>query len=144
MRLLKLVLPLVILLFGVGNSIAQKDSDITAFWRTFRQAALTSNYDRVASVTRFPFEVRGPDDSDPIKHYNRKAFPVIFKRVLSQPLSLTSEGRIITKSMLEVIEYKTEIIPTDYLTPSIIRVNQLQFTRIDDHWLFTRAYLEEY
>jgi hypothetical protein len=98
---------------------------------------------QVTLMTRFPFEVRGPDDSDPIKHYDRKKFRVIFKRVVVQPVLLPSNRKFISKSMLKVIDDKRDITTVDYQTPTIFQVEQFEFERIEGHWFLTRAYLEE-
>ena len=143
MRLVKLFFPLFFVLSCVVASAAEIDSGGNQFWHKFRQAVLANKVDQVSSLTRFPFEVRGPDDSDPVKNYNRKSFGGIFKRVVVQPVLLPSKGKFITKSMLQVVDEKTEITDKDYMTPEAFQVEQFEFQRIRGQWFFTRAYLEE-
>jgi hypothetical protein len=143
MRLVKPLFPIFFILICVAASAAEIGSSGDQFWHNFRQAVLANNVDQVSSLTRFPFEVRGPDDSDPVKNYNRKSFGGIFKRVVVQPVLLPIKGKFITKSMLQVIDDKKEITDKDYMTPEAFQVEQFEFQRISGQWFFTRAYLEE-
>jgi hypothetical protein len=121
----------------------QESPDVKDFWHSFRQAVLRNSIDQVSALTHFPFEVRGPDESDPIVFYDRKGFRNIFKRVVVQPVYVRSNGKSLVKSMLQVIEEKTDIIPADYLTSESMQIEQFEFQRIKGRWCFTRAYLEE-
>lgn len=143
MRLVKLFFPLLIVLISLTASAAEIEVSGNQFWHKFRQAVLANKVDQISSLTRFPFEVRGPDDSDPVKNYNRKSFGGIFKRVVVQPVLLPSNGNFITKSMLQVIDDKKEITDKDYMIPEAFQVEQFEFQRIRGQWFFTRAYLEE-
>jgi len=139
----KTVLPVILALFCVVCSAAVKDSGSNQYWSTFRQAVLDNNKEKIVAMTRFPFEVRGPDDSDPLKHYDRKGFLAIYERLVAQPVFLPSDGKIISKSMRQLIGEKKEITPADYLTSDSIQFHQFEFKRIKGKWFFTRAYLEE-
>jgi hypothetical protein len=74
MRAFKIILPIILALFCVVCSAAEKDSGYSQYWGEFRQAVLDNDKGKIADLTRFPFEVRGPDDSDPVKKYDTKGF----------------------------------------------------------------------
>jgi hypothetical protein len=109
----------------------------------FRQAVMDNAIDKIALMTHFPFEVRGPDDSDPVKTYDRTGFASIYKRLVTQTAYLPSAGQIISKSMQELIRGKKVITQADFLDENMMRFQQFEFTRIKGRWWFTRAYLEE-
>jgi len=132
------------LLIAPGASGVETDSDDQKFWHSFRQAVLEENYAKISSMTRFPFPVRGPDDSDPVKLHDQKSFLQALKKLLSQPVSLVSDRAIVTKTMIEVIRSKMKLARADYLNPETIRIHQFQFRHIEGRWLFTRAYLEDF
>jgi hypothetical protein len=122
---------------------AGKQTDATVFFHTFRHAVKSNNIEQVSTLTRFPFEVRGPDDSDPVRRFDRKGFPAILKRVLVQPVFVTADGKSVTKSMLQIVEEKRDLEEKDYDSPNFFRIEQFEFQRIRGRWAFTRAYLEE-
>lgn len=153
MHIFRMVLVVFLLSCGIGTT-AQIDSaprmgtspqvnapdmntDAAPYWRAFRQAVLDDNKDKLFSLTRFPFEVRGPHASDPVDYYDRSCFAAIFRRVVVQRVALPSGE----KSMLQLINEKSEIGPADYQSPDAIQVHQFEFRRINGEWLFTRAYL---
>lgn len=142
MHALRLLLPLILLISG-ACSAEESDTGLQSFWADFRQAVLDNDKDKIASMTHFPFEVRGPDDSDPVKHYDRTGFLAIYERLVVQRIYLASAGQFVSKSMRELIGGKSEITPGDFLTKNVIRFQQFEFERIKGRWRFTRAYLEE-
>lgn len=144
MRILIFTLFLALSSFPAHSSGSDPASDAPAFCRSFREAVLDHDCDRVASMTEFPLEVRGPSDSDPVRRYSRKAFPVIFQQILDQPVSLVSGGMIATKTMLEVIREKQEISAKDVKNGNMLRIQQLQFRRVHGKWLLIRTYLEPF
>lgn len=143
MNACKAILPVILALLCVVCSAAGKDYSCNQYWSTFRQAVLDNDKGRLAGMTRFPFEVRGPDDSDPVRQYDAKGFLAIYERLVAQPVFLPREGKIVSKSMRQLIDEKKEITPDDYLTSDSIQIHQFEFERIKGKWLFTRAYLEE-
>lgn len=134
---------LVIILLPATVPAAGNGADATRFWTTFRQALLDRNSSQVLSMTRFPFEVRGVDDSSPLRRYDRKAFPKVLKQVVSQEELVLSGGNFISKTMLQLIQEKKALNSADYLTPTYIRIHDLEFQLVNGHWLFTGVYLEE-
>jgi len=132
-----------LLLMPTVTSAGPQQSDGNQFWQVFRQAVLDNNTEHIASMTRFPFEVRGVDDSNPIHNYDRKHFAPIWKKLLVQPELLPLHGKIVSKTMLELIKEKKTLAPKDFLKSDFIRVYDFEFELIKGHWQFTRAYLEE-
>jgi hypothetical protein len=124
-------------------SAAEKDSDANRFWHGFRQAVVDNQKEKIVTMTRLPFEVRGPDDSDPVKKLNQRDFLDVYERLVAQSVFLPSGDKIIPKSMRQLIGETTELSNKDFLTPDLIQFHQFEFMRIDDRWCFTRAYLEE-
>ncbi|BBA34878.1 hypothetical protein sS8_2934 [Methylocaldum marinum] len=145
MHALRLLLPLILLISSISGACAAEvpDPELQAFWTRFRQAVLAYDKNKVATMTRFPFEVRGVYYGDPGKDYNRKGFLAIYERLMVQRISVPSGNVSIEKSMIEFIEDKTEIAPKDVSTESRMRFEQFVFERVRGRWLFTRAYLEE-
>lgn len=134
---------LIILLICGGTAHAAEQTSIERYWSEFRQAVLEHKTEKVAAMTRFPLWVRGPGDGDPVTYYKNKDFSPILERLLRQKVLSLNGGRVVSKTMLQVIREKTEITQKDHLTENVISVEQFQFERINGRWLFTRAYLEE-
>jgi hypothetical protein len=116
-------------------------SDI--FWRQFRQAVTDNNVNQLLTLTKFPFEVRGVDDSNPIQNLGKKNFKTFFKRLIGQKVLIPANGTIVEKSMQQLIFEKKTLKKEDCLTSEIIRVYQFEFQNTDGQWFFIRAYLEE-
>ena len=124
-------------------SAADKDSDADQFWQTFRKAVLDNQKEKIVTMTLLPFEVRGPDDSDPVKKLNQQDFLAAYERLVAQSVFLPNDDKIIPKSMRQLIGETKELSKKDYLTQDLIQFHQFEFMRIGGHWRFTRAYLEE-
>jgi hypothetical protein len=142
MQALRLFLPLLLAICTVGSA-AESGMSFHSFWSEFRQAVVDNDKTKIASMTRFPFKVRGPDDSDPVKQYDRPGFLSIYERLVVQRVYLPEAGQIVAKSMRELIAGKSEITPEDFLTKNVVRFQQFEFERSKGRWWFTRAYLEE-
>lgn len=55
-------------------------------------------------LTSFPLEVRGVDDSQPPKHYNREEFAKVVRRILSsQPVVTMRGAEMVTSTMRDVV-----------------------------------------
>jgi len=144
-RMVRLTSILIVLLtlFSVSCTASEKNQDANSFWQEFRQAVVNSDSSQVAPLTRFPFEVRGPMDSDPVIPQDPKGFVDIYERLLVQQVYLPEGGQIVGKTMRSLVAEKTNVNPEDFLTDDSFQVFQFQFRLIDGKWLFTRAYLEE-
>ena len=143
MGYVKKIVTVLLVLIPLTAIAAEERGNADQFWLKYRKAILSNRTKEISDMTRFPFEVRGIVDTDPVKYYDRKRFPPILTRILIQRQILPSGGRFIEKTMLQVVEEKRGLVPQDYLTPEFLRVEQLEFQRIRGHWLFTGAYLEE-
>jgi hypothetical protein len=143
MRAVKFLSMLAIGLVGCGTAAHAAESSLQAFWSEFRQAVIHEDKQRVASLTRFPFEVRGPSDGDPVLRYDRAKFLGVYHRLMAQVIYVPEGSEIATKTMRDVVEEKPDIVPRDLLRADYARVHQFAFQEIDGHWLFVRAYLEE-
>lgn len=141
--LLRVLLFFIFLCAGTTHAAENGATPLETYWSQFRQAVLDGNSEKVASMTRFPLWVRGPDDSDPVMYYDKKSFPQIFTRLLNQEVLYLSAGEVRSKTMLQVVKDKKQIAASDYLTDTVINVGQFEFERIKGRWLFTRAYLEK-
>lgn len=146
MRIFKIILPAILALFCVVCSAAEKNSDCSGcsqYWSVFRQAVIDNDKCKIADLTRFPFEVRGPADFQPIKRYDRKGFLEVYESLVTQPVCLLSNGKFIDKPMRQLIDEKKEIAPSDYLTPDTFQIENFKFRCIKGKWYFTFAYTEE-
>lgn len=113
------------------------------FWSEFRQAVIAADEEKIVSITRFPFVVRGPVDSDPVRQYDREGFLAIYEQLLEQDVYLPSKGVIVRHSMRELV-LRSQELPADSLVGTEhIRFHQFEFQRLDGRWRFTRAYLDE-
>jgi hypothetical protein len=141
-RALKFLVPLVVL--AAGGCLADRSSTpAQPFWAEFRQAVLADDMDKIARVTRFPFEVRGPDDSNPIEQYDQAGFQDVYRRLMAQPVYLPLSGVIIAKSMRELIAEQKTLAADDQTTADTFHFHQFEFELSKGRWQFVRAYLEE-
>jgi hypothetical protein len=131
------------LLAPLEGQASDDNGDVNRFWTSFRQAVLDGNVPTVVKKTRFPFEVRGVSDSDPVHHFNRKDFPGVLRQVTSQKIVVQTKSGFEWQTMRDVVKKKEHIDAADLLTPDMFTVELFQFQRLKNHWCFTRAYLEE-
>jgi hypothetical protein len=123
-------------------SAQQEEGSFQDFWSGFRSAVINGDKEKIASMTKFPFEVRGPNDSDPVIRHNRKSFMKIYEYLLTQQVYSFDGARANSKSMREIIESQTKIANSNILAEDFIRIEQFTFTKVKNRWLFTRAYIE--
>ena len=140
---LKTVLVSLIAVLSLACSGQVKSPDVAAFWDNFRQAVIANDNKAVLEMVRFPFEVRGPTDGEPVHHLDRQQFLNIYAKLLAQPVYLPESGKVVPRTMRELIVARPDLDPSNLLTPAMVRFYQFEFTMIDGRWLFTRAYLEE-
>jgi hypothetical protein len=142
MRLTKICIVISLLLLPMVVNAAENHGDANKFWKAFRQAVLGSNTAGIVAMTRFPFEVRGVDDHDPVKRYNRQKFPAIFRQVVSQQVVVMTEKDVVEKTMFQVIKERKDLKAADMAAPDFFTVELFSFRLINNRWLFTRAYQE--
>lgn len=117
--------------------------DMQKYWRSFRQSVIRGDTDKIASMTHFPFAVGGILDSHPVVMYDRKTFPQILVKLLSQKIAVVSGNKIKEKTVLQVIKDKKDIVANDFNTPEMVSIEILEFKILNGKWQFTGAYLEE-
>lgn len=113
------------------------------FWRDFRQAILNGETTAVASMTKFPLWVRGPDDSDPVYYYKQSEFLPIYRRLLNQRISIWKDDTVVSKTMYQVIKEKKQLDAQDLDSDKLLSVENFEFQVVNGRWLFTRGYLED-
>jgi hypothetical protein len=106
------------------------------FWKSFRQAVLNADTAQIIALTKFPFETRGPLDSDPTIKYSKQKFPHVFQAFLNQWNGMDLEGT----TELETIK-KTTIISKEDIADEYTRVGNLVFNKTKDGWRLVFAYL---
>lgn len=123
---------------ALAETETRTDTSAQGFWRTFRDAALVGDTTRVAAMTRFPLETRGPMDDDPVQPVPRDAFADVFARVMRQDSGLAPHP----ETMRALIE-RTPSLGARELGDGEFRVGALAFAHTADGWRLVRAYLEE-
>ena len=106
------------------------------FWKTFRQSVLNADTTQIIALTDFPFETRGPLDSDPTIGYSKQKFPLVFQAFLNQWNGMDLGGT----TELEFIE-KTVIVNKEDIADDYTRVGNLVFSKTKDGWRLVLAYL---
>jgi hypothetical protein len=128
---------------AVACSAQEQVSTPQKFWTEFRQAVLAKDNQKLVSMTQFPLEVRGVDDSQPAKQYKQEQFETIFRKILEQPV-VTMEGeKIIANTTRDIINSTKTITQEHSMTDASFRVDQLVFELKNKQWKLVRAYLEE-
>lgn len=118
------------------------DSVFRFYWIEFRRAALSSDFEKLRSLSRFPFELKGPLEDDKVKKYPAREFDLIWPRLLeADPKSWGP----IRDSMRELIERREEPSVEEIATePSgEIQIGIFVFRKSKNRWRFTRAILAE-
>jgi hypothetical protein len=122
------------------DMVAAQGESFERFWMVFRQAVLAGDKDRVASMTRFPFETRGTMDDDPVKTHDRASFLRILDRLLADDAGTTAAS----ETMRQYIERTTTLTERNVAPGDTeARVGNFGFARLGGRWLFTRAYIDE-
>lgn len=143
MRPLKRLVVTFFLLTVVVSSAYGGCSDPQQFWRRFRQAVLDNDVKAIMTLTYFPLEGRGVDDSIPIQRYDRKAFQKTYKKLINQPVLLPSGGRVVSKTMFELIREKKTIVSKDFNTADYLQIYDFEFKLVNGCWFFTSVDLED-
>ena len=141
MQIVKNLILVIFLVVSASCSAEPPQSDFQFFWNKFRAASLANDYATLTTLTKFPLEVKGVDDSIPVKKYRKEQLNTIFPKLMSQPVFLPKDNDVVETNLREVltkmekVEYKT--------TDKEIRVEQFKFQLIKGKWLLVKAYLEE-
>ncbi|MBF6649357.1 hypothetical protein [Methylobacter sp. BlB1] len=135
---------LVILLSACTTSAIAAE-DLQQFWNQFRQAVEKNDKTRVAEMTQFPLETRGPMDSDRVIPVGRDKFvKEVYDKAMDQlEDSVVVGGKVIDKNLREAILEKTTLAPNDQQSADFAFILSMEFTRIGNIWKLSRIYLEE-
>ncbi|WP_442499326.1 hypothetical protein [Methylobacter sp. sgz302048] len=119
--------------------------DLQQFWNQFRQAVEKNDKTRVAEMTQFPLETRGPVDSDRVIPVGRDKFvKEVYDKAMGQLQdSVVVNGKVIDKSLRETILEKTMLGAKDQQSADFAFILSMQFKRIGGIWKLSRIYLEE-
>lgn len=122
---------------GAGESFATFE----AYWPAFRAAVQSNDKQRVATLTRFPFETRGDSDDDAVKQLTREQFVHALDSMLSEDPGLLMNGR---ETQREHIARSATLTARQYASgDETARVGNFQFEKQGGNWWFTRAYVSE-
>lgn len=112
------------------------------FWVDFRQAVLDNDVSTVKSLTRFPFETKGPLEEDKRRKFLAKEFDVLWPRLLETDPHSWGPLR---DSMKELIGRREEPVVEEIATEPTgkIKVGSFEFQKIKNRWYFTRAIVSE-
>lgn len=122
------------------SSVDAGEASYYVFWTEFRQAVLASDSGKLASLTRFPFVVRGMLDDDPVKKYQKSDFTHLLPILLQQDPGLSE-----TPDTMENLIRKTVKPTPKNLEPAgtSARVGVFSFKKLEGKWYFTEAYIEQ-
>jgi hypothetical protein len=136
---------LVILLSACTTSAIAADEDLQQFWNQFRQAVEKNDKTKVAEMTQFPLETRGPMDSDRVIPVGRDRFvKEVYDKAMGQlEDAVVVDGKVIGKNQRETILEKTTLAPNDQQSADFAFILSMEFTRIGNIWKLSRIYLEE-
>ncbi|WKJ89956.1 hypothetical protein QZJ86_18410 [Methylomonas montana] len=132
-------------LLSLFTSCAGAAEDLQPFWDQFRQAVKNNDKSKVAELTQFPLETRGPVDSDPIIPVSRDEFVTeVYDKVMDQfQDSVVVGGKRIDKNLREAIVEKATLSAKDQQSDDFAFILSMQFKRIGGIWKLSRIYLEE-
>jgi len=141
MQIVKNLIVTIFLMASISCNAESPQSDFQSFWNKFRAASLANDYTTLATLTKLPLEVKGVDDSVPIRKYEKAQLNTIFPKLMSQPVLLPKDNDVVETNLREILN-KTEKVEYNN-TDKEIRVEQFQFQLINGKWFFVKAYLEE-
>jgi hypothetical protein len=111
-------------------------SSFAAFWPEFRAALLASNVPALERMTRFPLEVKGELDDEPIRKVDRAKFPKLLQKLLAQK-SQNDERRTVREDLQQTATPEMPAPDRDNA-----RVNEFDFERVAGQWRFVLTYLD--
>ncbi|MGR8931824.1 MAG: hypothetical protein ACU836_14400 [Gammaproteobacteria bacterium] len=134
-----------IIVLSAFTGCARASDDLQQFWDQFRQAVENHDKNKVADMTQFPLETRGPMDSDPIIPVSRDRFlKEVYDKAMAQfEDSVVVGGKRIEKSLRDTILQKTALEARDRQGDDFAFFLSMQFKRIGGVWKLGRIYCEE-
>lgn len=124
---------------------AGASEDFQPFWDQFRLAVENNDKNKVADLTQFPLETRGPDDSDPVISVSRDEFLIkVYDKAMNQfEDSVVIGEKRIDMNLRESIVKKSTPSANDQQRADFAFVLSMNFKRIGGRWKLTRIYIEE-
>jgi hypothetical protein len=124
---------------GRPAAVEQNQTAMLAeFWVAFRSAVAAGNPEGIAALADFPFQTRGPSDSDPVVPRDRAAFLQLVGQMLETDSGMKPEP----EPMRALIARTPELRPSSAGGNSA-RVGSFVFRQVQGRWRFTMAYLDE-
>ena len=114
--------------------------EFPAFWSGFREALLTGDSSRVATMTQFPLEVRGDTDTDPRAQVTREHFDETVQKLLKQDSGVRPEGETFRQFLTREQSVGAGSVEPD---GGAARVGDLVFERTAAGWRLVRVYLHD-
>lgn len=106
------------------------------FWKRFRSAVISDDTSQLIRLTEFPFDTRGPDDSDSTMEFKKERFFPVFRAFLHQYDGLDMSGSD------ELAGIKKTVSPRKAdITKSQARIGDLVFEKKVSGWKVVFAYL---
>ena len=107
----------------------------SSFWKTFRQAVLTSDIVLIKSLSAFPLKYRGSSDFDPVVKISKGQFGEVFPLFLKQWSGEDLDGSI------EFDYIKNTVRPSKQVIKGKIRMGNMIFYLINGKWKLNFLYL---
>lgn len=126
-----------------GAVPVQPAAEFEQFWAGFRTAALTGDVNAVAAMTRFPLEVRGELDDDPVRRAARPELAALLARVLDADTGLSAREQLTNRMLLERAGTPIRRMPGVSVTPASARIGAFAFERDGTRWQLRRIYLPD-
>ena len=121
----------------------QKDASFSIFWTDFRAAVTGRDLAKLTALARFPFEVRGPADADPVWRYDREQFASVANQLLNESVRVYDGSKTVETPMAAVITNRPSANDA-LIAEGQARIETFVFNKVGTTWLWTRAYSDEW
>lgn len=114
---------------------------LEAYWPAFRSAVEHNDPEKIAALTRFPFETRGDSDDDAVRKLTREQFLQALDSMLNEDPGLLMNGK---ETQRQHIARSADLTERQYARgDESARVGVFQFDKQSSRWWFTRAYVSD-
>ena len=110
--------------------------EFAAFWQGFRTALLASDWGALERMSRFPVEVKGELDDEPVRKVERAGFTRLLQKLLHQKAQ--TNLRITVRESVEQMSKPEMPAPSE----NWARVDEFEFERSAGQWRFVSTYLD--
>ena len=108
-------------------------TDLEEFWKGFRKAILSNNYEEITNYVNFPLQTRGPYDSDQIININKEQFETTFNKYLNEEDGLGETNKI----WIEKNEMPEEI---NNENDNTVRLGNMIIKKDNNYWKLSFIY----